>query len=75
MQGTCKKYLNEDIENDYKPSKEDEDKQKEIEALRIVLTYAQSYFEECMSSVTPDSNKARDAVQKDGVRMLLEHSA
>ena len=60
----AKKYLNEDIEDDYKPSKEDEDKQKEIEALRIVLTYAQSYFEECMSSVTPDSNKARDAVQK-----------
>lgn len=60
----AKKYLNEDIEDDYKPSKEDEEKQKEQEAMRIVLTYAQSYFEECMSAVNPASNKARDAVRK-----------
>lgn len=30
----AKKYLNEDIEDDYKPSKEDEEKQKEKESLR-----------------------------------------
>lgn len=60
----AKKYLNEDIEDDYKPSKEDEEKQKEQEAMRIVLTYAQSYFEECMSAVGPASIKAREAVRK-----------
>lgn len=60
----AKKYLNEDIEDDYKPSKEDEEKQKEQEAMRIVLTYAQSYFEECMSNVNPSSDIARKAVQK-----------
>ena len=60
----AKKYLNEDIEDDYKPSKEDEEKQKEQEAMRIVLTYAQSYFEECMSNVNPSSDIARKTVQK-----------
>ena len=60
----AKKYLNEDIEDDYKPSKEDEEKQKEQEAMRIVLTYAQSYFEECMSNVNPSSDIARKAVQR-----------
>lgn len=60
----AKKYLNEDIEDDYKPSKEDEEKQKEQEAMRIVLTYAQSYFEECMNNVNPASIKARETVRK-----------
>lgn len=60
----AKKYLNEDIEDDYKPSKEDEEKQKEQEAMRIVLTYAQSFFEECMNTVNPASSNAKEAVRK-----------
>lgn len=60
----AKKYLNEDIEDDYKPSKEDEEKQKEQEAMRIVLSYAQSFFEECMNTENPASSEAKEAVRK-----------
>ena len=56
----AKKYLNEDIDDEYKPSREDEERQKEQEALRIALDYAQSYFVEEMHKVNPGANKARE---------------
>lgn len=40
----AKKYLNEEIEDEWRPSKEEEEKQKEQESLRIALSYAQSYL-------------------------------
>lgn len=60
----AKKYLNEDIDDEYKPSREDEERQKEQEALRIALDYAQSYFVEEMHKVNPGANKAREVVRK-----------
>lgn len=60
----ARKYLNEDIDDDYKPSREDEERQKEQEALRIVLDNAQSYFVEEMHKVNPGANKAREVVRK-----------
>ena len=60
----AKKYLNEEIEDEWRPSKEEEDKQKEQESLRIALNYAQSYFTECMQKVNSAANKAREAVCK-----------
>lgn len=60
----AKKYLNEEIEDEWRPSKEEEEKQKEQESLRIALNYAQSYFAECMQKVNPAANKAREAVCK-----------
>ena len=60
----AKKYLNEDIDDEYKPSREDEERQKEQEALRIALDHAQSYFVEEMHKVNPGANKAREVVRK-----------
>ena len=60
----AKKYLNEDIDDEYKPSREDEERQKEQVALRIALDYAQSYFVEEMHKVNPGANKAREVVRK-----------
>ena len=59
----AKKYLNEDIEDDYKPSNEEIEKQKEEEALRIVLSYAQSYFQDCIREGNVHAQKAREAVK------------
>ncbi len=60
----AKKYLNEDIEDDYKPSKEDEEKQKEKESLQIILSYAQEFYVQCIHEVNPAANKARETVRK-----------
>ena len=60
----AKKYLNEDIEDDWRPSKEEAEKQKEQEALQIALSYAQSYFVDCIHEVNPASVRAREAVRK-----------
>lgn len=60
----AKKYLNEEIEDEWRPSKEEEEKQKEKESLRIALSYAQNYFTECIQEVNPAANKAREAVCK-----------
>lgn len=60
----AKKYLNEDIDDEYKPSREDEERQKEQEALRIALDYAQNYFVEELHKVNPGANKAREVVRK-----------
>ena len=57
----AKKYLNEDIEDDYKPSNEEIEKQKEADALRIVLSYAQSYFQGCIRESNAGAQKAREA--------------
>lgn len=59
----AKKYLNEDIEDDYKPSNEEIEKQKEADALRIVLSYAQSYFQDCIRESNAGAQKAREAVK------------
>lgn len=59
----AKKYLNEDIEDDYKPSNEEIEKQKEADALRIVLSYAQSYFQDCIRENNAGAQKAREAVK------------
>lgn len=60
----AKKYLNEDIEDDWKPSNEELEKQKEQDAMRIVLNYAQSYFVDCIHENTPGAVQAREAVKK-----------
>lgn len=60
----AKKYLNEEIEDEWRPSKEDEEKQKEQDSLRIALSYAQSYFTDCIHDVNPASVRAREAVRK-----------
>lgn len=59
----AKKYLNEDIEDDYKPSNEEIEKQKEADALRIVLSYAQAYFQDCIRESNAGAEKAREAVK------------
>ena len=59
----AKKYLNEDIEDDYKPSNEEIEKQKEADALRIVLSYAQSYFQDCIRESNAGAQKAKEAVK------------
>lgn len=59
----AKKYLNEDIEDDYKPSNEEIEKQKEADALRIVLSYAQAYFQDCIRESNAGAQKAREAVK------------
>lgn len=68
------KYLNEDIEDDYKPSKEEEEKQKEKESLQIILSYAQEFYVQCIHEVNPAANKARETVRKDGELTLLRGS-
>lgn len=70
----AKKYLNEDIEDDYKPSKEDEEKQKEKESLQIILSYVQEFYVQCIHEVNPAANKARETVRKDGELTLLRGS-
>lgn len=59
----AKKYLNEEIEDDYTPSKEELEQEKERESLRIVLEYAQGYFTECIRENSPGADKARKAVK------------
>ena len=58
-----KKYLNEEIEDDWKPSKEEVEKQKEQDALRIVLNYAQGFFVDCIHENTQGAIKARNMVK------------
>ena len=60
----AKKYLNEEIEDDWSSSKEEIERENERESLRIALSYAQSYFTDCIQNVTPASTRAREAVRK-----------
>lgn len=60
----AKKYLNEDIEDDYKPNSEELERQKDQDAMRIILNFAQSYFVDCINENTPGAVKARETVRK-----------
>ena len=61
---TSLKVSSRTIKADIKKINEELEKQKEQDAMRIVLNYAQSYFVDCIHENTPGAVQAREAVKK-----------